>query len=226
MNGTVEIWTRRAVWALPVYGALLAVSTLSQQPDPESDFAAYAAYVTTPTFLLSHLVASIAGAAFGLIGVAALFVLTSDSSPRRAVSGAVLWAFGQVGLVSIFGVAAFAQPAIGRAFIDGDRAVAEAINADAYGDPLTVAAGLSLLSFVAAGILLGGAMRRIPGWARWIGVAFAASITVFAAGLLVDVPFIQPVAGIGVAIAGAAIALEAGSTGRVRAGMPSEGATV
>jgi hypothetical protein len=206
MSDRLNTWARTAVWAMPVYGALLAISTISQQPDFRTDFAAYAAYVTTSTFLVSHMLASIAGAAIGLVGMAALFVLTDHESPRRARSGFVLSAFGQVGLVSVFGVAAFVQPAIGRAFLDGERAVAEAINADVYGGPLVAAAAVSLLLFVAGGILLGTAMRRVRTWPRWIGTTFAASIAVFAVGVFVEVPFLQPLAAIGLTVAGVAIA--------------------
>jgi hypothetical protein len=210
MDDRLGTWARTAVWALPVWGVLLAVGTLTQQPDYRTEFADYAEYVTTPTFLASHLVASIAGAAVGLIGMVALFVLTEDTSPGRATSGFVLSAFGQVGLVSIFGVAAFAQPAIGRAFLDGQHSVAEPINADVYGGPLSATAGLSLLLFLVGGILLGSAARRVPAWPRWAGRAFAASITVFAIGVFVEIPFLQPLAGIGIAVASVEIARAAG----------------
>jgi hypothetical protein len=202
MSARLGSWARTAVWALPVYGALLAISTLTQQPDYGTDFAAYADYITTSAFLGSHLIASIAGAVFGLIGATALFVLTEHASPGRARWGFVLSAIGQVGLVSVIGVATFAQPAIGRAFLDGHRAIAEAINADVYGGPLVGTAALSVLSFVAGAILLGMAARRVTAWPRWIGAAFVASITVFAVGGFVVVPFLQPLAGIGVVVAG------------------------
>jgi hypothetical protein len=202
MSDRLGIWVRTAVWALPVYGALLAAGTLMQQPDYRTDFGAYAAYVATSTFLASHMIASIAGAAFGVVGIAALFVLTDDASPKRARSGFVLSAFGQVGLVSIFGVAAFVQPVIGRAFVAGQRAVAETINTDIYDGPLVPTAALSLVLFVAGGILLRTAARRVRTWPRWVGTVFAASITVFAVGVFVEIPFLQPIAGIAVAVAG------------------------
>lgn len=210
MNDRLGTWARRAVWALPVYGVLLAVGTITQQPDYRTDFAAYADYITTSTFLATHVIASIAGAAVGLIGMTALCALTEHVSPRRARWGFVSSAFGQIGLASIFGVAAFAQPAIGRAFLDGERAVTETINADVYGSPLFATAALSLLAFVAGGILLGGAARRVGTWPRSAGVTFTTSITVFAVGVFVEVPFLQPVAAIGLTVASVAIARAAG----------------
>ena len=194
----------------PGVGVLLAVGTVTQQPDYRTDFAAYAAYITTSTFLASHVIASIGGAVVGLLGMTALFVLTEHVSPKRARWGFVSSAFGQIGLASIFGVAAFAQPAIGRAFLDGERAVAEAINADVYGGPLFATAALSLLGFVTGGILLGGAARRVGTWPRWTGVTFATSISVFAVGVFIGVPFLQPLAAIALTVAGVAIARAAG----------------
>ena len=213
MHDRLGTWARTAVWALPVYGVLLAAGTITQQPDYRTDFASYADYVTTTTFLASHVIASIAGAAVGLIGMAALFVLTEDASPKRARWGFVSSAFGQIGLASIFGVAAFAQPAIGRAFLDGERAVAEAINADVYGGPLVAIATLSLLAFVASGVLLGGAARRMGTWPGWAGVTFTTSIVVFAVGVFVEVPFLQPLAAIALTVACLAIARAAGEPG-------------
>jgi hypothetical protein len=210
MSDRLGTWARTAVWALPVYGVLLAVGTITQQPDYRTDFAAYADYITTSTFLVSHVIASIGGAVVGLVGMSALSVLTEDVSPRRARWGFVSSASGQIGLASIFGVAAFAQPAIGRAFLDGEHAVSEAINTDVYGGPLFATAALSLLAFVAGGILLGGAARRVGTWPRWTGVTFTTSITVFAVGVFVEVPFLQPLAAIGLTVAGVAIARAAG----------------
>lgn len=161
MTDRLQNWGRLAVWAVPVYGVLLAVSTITQQPDYQTDFPAYAPYITTPQFLASHLIASIAGAGFGLVAAAALFILADRVAPRQARWGFVLWAFAQAGLVSVFGVAAFFESAIGRAFLDGSREVAVAINDDVYGGPLFTTAGLGLLSFIAGGILLGIAVSRI-----------------------------------------------------------------
>jgi hypothetical protein len=201
MTDRLENWGRLALWALPVYGALLAVSTITHQPDYQTDFPAYARYVTTSQFLLSHLFASITGAGFGVVGAAGLFIVADRMAPRLARWGFVLWTFAQVGLVSIFGVAAFFQPAIGRAFLNGGGDVAVAINENVYGGPLFVMVGLGLLLFIVAAILLGIAAGRtgtLPRWAAW---AFAASALLFVLSFfLVDV--IQPVGGLGIAVAG------------------------
>ena len=208
MTNRLQAWGRAALWALPVYGALLALSTITHQPDYETDFPAYARYVTTPQFLLSHLVASIGGAGFALLGGASLLILADHVAPRMARWGFVLWTFAQVGLVSVFGVAAFFQPPIGRAFLDGAGNVAVAINEDVYKGPLLVMVGLSLLLFIAAAILLGVAASRIGTFPRWAAWTFALSALVFVLTFfLFDVA--QPVGGLGIAAAGAGFVLGA-----------------
>jgi Na+/H+ antiporter NhaD/arsenite permease-like protein len=108
-------WGRIALWALGMYGVLLAASTITHQPDYATDFPSYANYVTTQQFLLSHLIGSIAGAAFGLIGGAALLVLAAQFAPQLAGWGFVTWTFAQVGAgVGLRG---------GRVLPAGDRAV-------------------------------------------------------------------------------------------------------
>jgi hypothetical protein len=44
---------RVGLWALPLYGLLLGLSTLTHQPSVD-DFDAYARYVTTDVFLVSR----------------------------------------------------------------------------------------------------------------------------------------------------------------------------
>ena len=208
MPDQVQSWGRKALWAIPVYGVLLAVSTITHQPDYEVDFPAYARYVTTQQFLLSHLVASIAGAGFGLVGASGLAILADQFAPRLARWGFVLWTFAQVGLVSVFGVAAFFQPAIGRAFLGGGGDIVVAVNDDVYGGPLFVTVGLSLLLFMIGAILLGIAGSRMTITPRWPGLVFAASSVIFVLSfILFDV--VQPLGGLGIAVAGVGFAAAA-----------------
>jgi hypothetical protein len=106
---------RAGVWLLPVYGALLTVSTLTHQPDPATEFDALSRYVTTDIFLVSHLGASILGAGLGLVGVvAALLVLVRGPAATSALVGAALTIVANTLLTAVFAAAAFTQPAIGR----------------------------------------------------------------------------------------------------------------
>jgi hypothetical protein len=170
---------RAGLWLLPIYGVLLALSTLTQQPDYSTDFRGYAEYVTTDRFLISHLGASIAGAALGLLGVLALLAfLTRGPAVTPAIVGTALTIVGNVGNIALFGVAAFAQPAIGRAYLDGAQGIPD-LNDDVYGTPLFATAGVGILCFVAGAILVGVAIARTARPLRWVGVGYAASLALF-----------------------------------------------
>ena len=199
-------FARIGLWLIPLYGALLALGTITQQPDYDTDFQGYAEYITTDRFLVSHIGASIAGAALGVVGiVAALAYLVRGRAVTAAVLGAASFIVGNVLLTSVFGVAAFAQPAIGDAFLGGMSGVRE-LNEDVYGPPLFATAGTGLVLFLAGASLLGVAIARLSASMKWIGIGFAASILVFVLGfLMLDVA--QPIGGALFALVGIALAL-------------------
>jgi hypothetical protein len=205
-TATAMPFARLGLWLIPIYGALLALSTLTRQPDYDTDFQGYAEYITTDRFLVSHLGASIAGAALGSLGVvAALAFLVRGPAVTAAILGAAFMIVGNVLFTALFGVAAFAQPAIGRAFLDGASGVRE-LNDDVYGTPLFATAGIGFVFFLAGGILLGVAIARVGRPLRWVGIGFAASLVLFVLGfLLLDIA--QPIAGALLAAVGVVLAL-------------------
>jgi hypothetical protein len=137
---------------------MLFLGTLTHQPDPQTAFGDFAAYVTTNTFLLSHLLNSILGAAIGSIGVIALaFFLQNSKAAGKALAGMVGTVAGNTLTASIFGVAAFAQPAMGRAFQAGQGNALDFYN-NVYAAPLFITALVSLLLFIVGGILTGMAI--------------------------------------------------------------------
>ncbi len=100
---------------LPVWGAVTIPATLAQQPDPKTDFAAYTDYVTTTPFLLGHLVGSIAGTVLGIVGIVGLaMILARTPAARAALAAATIAIVGCGLLLPVFGLATFAQPAIGK----------------------------------------------------------------------------------------------------------------
>jgi hypothetical protein len=205
-TATATRFARLGLWLIPLYGALLALSTLTRQPDYDTDFQGYAEYITTDRFLVSHLGASIAGAALGLLGVvAALAFLVRGPAVTPAILGAAFMIVGKVLFTALFGVAAFAQPAIGRAFLDGAAGVRD-LNDDVYGTPLFATAGIGFVFFLAGGILLGVAIARVGPPLRWVGIGFAASLVLFVLGfLLLDIA--QPIGGALLAVVGVVLAL-------------------
>ena len=106
----IEMYARRGVWALPIWGVLLFYGTFTHQPPYQTEFEAWSRYVTTTEFRVSHLVASILGAAIGIIGFIALSVALSPRAPRLATWALVTGVLGNTLTTAIFGVAAFAQP--------------------------------------------------------------------------------------------------------------------
>jgi len=197
---------RRWIWALPIWSLLLALTTLTHQPDPDTDFAAYADYVTTTPFRASHILGSIAGAALGLVGAFALtMLLTGTRGERTALRGVGLFTLGQTLTISVFGAAAFAQPAIGATAHRGDVELAAALDDLVYGPPLFATAAVGLLALIAGTVLLGRAATASRFVAPWAGRTFAAAgVTFYLTGLPGLV--LQPIAGVAMATAAIAIA--------------------
>ena len=171
MSSNMSTFARRALWALPVWAALLFYSTLTHQPDPQKDFAGFAAYVTTNEFLFSHLIASIGGAAIGSVGVIALMLFLQDTTvARRALTGMIATVTGNTLVSSVFGLAAFAQTAMGRLFQAGAQNALEFYN-QVYNGPLFATALVALLLFMIGGVFTGSAIAtcgRLPRWAGWV----------------------------------------------------------
>jgi hypothetical protein len=179
MTHQVSTFARRAIWALPLWAALLFFGTLTHQPDPQTAFADFAAYVTTNKFLLSHLLNSIAGAAIGSIGVTGLMLLLQDTkSAGKAITGMVATVTANTLTASIFGVAAFVQPAMGRVFLAGQDNALDFYN-EVYAAPLFLTALVSLLLFIVGGVFAGMAIAASDRLPRWTGWVYAATTTGF-----------------------------------------------
>jgi hypothetical protein len=197
---------RAGLWALPGYGVLLGLSTVTHQP-PVDDFEAYARYVSTDVFLVSHLGASIFGAALAILGaVAVTAYLVRGRAARLAVAGMVLTTVTNVFMAAAFGSAAFVQPGIGRAYLDGVAGM-PAVNADtAYGPALIATALTSTAFFIISAIVLGAAIARTDRRLRWHGIAYAVFLVLFAGpGFVFGV--LQPIAGFALASTTAALAV-------------------
>ena len=82
---TLTRYARIGLWALPIYGLANLIGTLSSQPDyhKAANFPAYARYIHTPSFLASHLTASVLWAGIGLLGFTALLSGLLDEAIAR-----------------------------------------------------------------------------------------------------------------------------------------------
>ncbi len=213
---------RIGLWALPLYGVLLGVSTLTHQP-PVSDFDAYARYVTTDVFLVSHLGASIFGAATAILGaIAATAFLVRGRAARTAVVGLVLTTVTNVFMAAAFGSATFVQPGIGRAHLAGVPGM-PALNADtAYGPALFVTALTSAFFLIVSASVLGVAIARTSRRLRWPGIAYPVLVAAFTLSGFV-LPSVQALSGFALAAATAALAVRLPRTLTPVAAAPADG---
>lgn len=179
---TLRDYALAGLWALPIYGLANFIGTLSSQPDYNKDFPAYARYIHTPSFLASHLGASMLGTGIGLIGFTALFVyLASQRASGVSAAALVTTILGNIPVIALFGVAAFAQRAIGKAYLAGHHDVIS-LNSTVYGTPLDITAAVGLVLFSAGAILFGIAIARSQSLPRSAGIILAASVPIFVVG--------------------------------------------
>ena len=204
----LERYVNLLVWAAPVWAVLLFVGTLGHQPPPQTAFPEYARFITTVAFLASHLIASLLGAAFGTLGFAAVFVILV----QRGAGALAMWAFvlfviGNTLATSVFGAAAFAQPAIGRMYLAGQTAQAVALQDDIYGVPLFATALPGVLLLTIGLVLFGVAVVRAAWVPRWAGITLAVSGPLFGIIGLILASAVQSVGAAGLVVSTLTIAL-------------------
>jgi len=194
-TGPLARAARLGLWALPVWAALLFAGTLTHQPSWKTHLASWSRYVTTPQFLASHLVASILGAGIGAVGMVALgAVLASRGRPRAGLWAMVTGVLANVVTTAVVGIAAFAQPAIGRDYLAGHTAQARllvntAVNGGWLNLTSLIGAALLIVSVVVAGV----AIARSGSLPRAAGIGFAISMLLFVIGAFPD-NFLQSIA--------------------------------
>ena len=206
----IDRYARLLIWVLPVWALLLFLGTLDHQPPPQTDFAGYASFTTTTRFLVSHLVASILGAAVGNVGFAALFVLlVRRGSGGVAFSALVAAVVGNTIATSVFGAAAFAQPAIGRMYLAGQTAQAVALQDDIYGVPLFATALVGVLLLAAGLVVFGVGVVRSAWLPRWSGILLVVSAPLFAIVGVILADLVQSIGALGLVASTAWIARSA-----------------
>jgi hypothetical protein len=194
-TGPLARAARLGLWALPVWAALLFAGSLDHQPSWKTHLADWSRYVTTPQFLASHLVASILGAAIGALGMVALgAVLASRGHPRAGLWAMVTGVFANVLSAAVFGIAAFAQPAIGRDYLAGHPAQARLLVSTAVNGGWLNVTGITVgVLLTAFAITAGVAVARTGSLPRTAGIGFAISVVLFVIGSAAD-NFVQSIA--------------------------------
>jgi len=194
MNDRSRKIARWMLWALPMWALMLLLGTLTSQPDPQTQFGAFAEYITTDRFLISHLVNSILGAAIGSLGFVALMMHLSDTrAAGRAWVGMLGMVAGNTLTAAVFGAAAFVQPAMGRLFLSG-QGDALALYNDVYAAPLFGTAVVGLLLFMIGGVVAGLAVSASGRLRRWPGWLLAIAVPLFAVGSTMVTVLVTPAA--------------------------------
>jgi hypothetical protein len=157
-------------------------------------------------FVVNHVGASILGAGLGLVGaVCAMVLMLRGPAAGTALVATAITIIGNVLFTSVFAAAAYAQPAIGRAFLDGMPG-AEGLYDDVYGAPLFTSLALGGVMFILGALLLGRALAGTAPSLRWAGWTYGASLVVFLVAAF-TVSFLQPVAAAVACAAGVVVAL-------------------
>ena len=107
----VNRWIGIGLLGLPLYGVLTFFSSLDPQPDPNTHYDAWARYVTTDSYVLTHLFLSDLGIVFAIFGTFALGVYLANSrAGRLGLVAMVVAVFASLLFLVVGGVSTFSVP--------------------------------------------------------------------------------------------------------------------
>ena len=168
-------WIGIGLLGLVLYGVLTFFSSLDPQPDPNTEYEAWAYYVSTTYYVLKHLFASILGLVFALFGTIALGAYLSRSrAGRMGLAAMVITIFGYALFLTIGGVSTFASPGEGQAYVAGGYEYAEIASTGFAVTVQTLTILLFTVLLLVGNGLLGVAIWRSGTLPRWAGVLWAA----------------------------------------------------
>jgi hypothetical protein len=98
-------WIGIGLLGLPLYGVLTFFSSLDPQPDPNTHYDAWARYVTTDSYVLTHLFLSDLGLILAIFGTFALGAyLARSRAGRMGLVAMAITAFGSLLFLLVGGV--------------------------------------------------------------------------------------------------------------------------
>jgi hypothetical protein len=203
-------WIRIGLLGLALYGALTFWSSLEGQPDPDTQREAWARYVTTNYYVISHVFGSILGLICLIFGVFALGVYLATSRAGRMG----LWAMVITVLVSALflplqGVTTFSAPEEGQAVLAGLEEFEEL--PPIFANTVFALTGLVVIVLGFVGhILVGVAVWRSGTLPRWAGALWAGANVLMYLSLVygstigpASTPFTVPLGAVVLVISGA-----------------------
>ncbi|MFB9653055.1 DUF4386 family protein [Pseudarthrobacter oxydans] len=169
-------WIRAGLWVLPASWLLTAWSSLEPQPDQEIDPVAWARFVSSDSYQVSHLVGSTGGTLLAVFGLFALgCFLAGSRSGRLALAAMVMAVAGTTLLLVPAVISTFVTPAVGRAYLAGNQDVMQL----EFPGSMSAAFMAGLLLAFAGTVLLGVAVWRSRMLPRWAGALWVAGAVVF-----------------------------------------------
>jgi hypothetical protein len=169
----IKRWIGVGLLGLPLYAALSFYSSLDPQPDPNTHYDAWARYVTTDHYVLSHLFASDIGLILAIFGTFALGAyLARSRAGRMGLVAMAIAVFGSALFLLVGGVSTFSSPEQGQMQLLGIEEVREM--------PTILAQTVMMATFVVSfllmlvgNVLLGVAVWRSGILPRWAGALWA-----------------------------------------------------
>src|SRR5918997_2583553 len=150
-------------------------SSLDPQPDPNTQYEAFARFVTTDGYVLKHLFLSELGVIFAIFGTIALGAyLTRSRAGRMGLWAMVITVLGSALVLTWTGVSTFATPQEGQAYLAGIEEyhkLPTSLAVTLQGATMIVSI---LLGFV-GNVLLGVAVWRSGILPKWSGALWAAA---------------------------------------------------
>ncbi len=166
-------WMGIGLVGLPLYGATTFYSSLDPQPDYTTHLEAWAHFVTTDSYALSHLFTSGLGTILAIFGTIALGAYLANSrAGRMGLAAMVIAVFSHALFLLIGGTSTFSTPFEGQIILAGMEEIEELPTLLA-----TTLQGLTqmvaiLLGFV-GNVLLGVAVWRSGILPKWAGALWA-----------------------------------------------------
>ena len=177
-------WIGAGLLGLPLYGVLSFFSSLNPQPDPNTHYDAWARYVTTDFYVLTHLFASDLGLILAIFGTFALGAyLARSRAGRMGLVAMAITVFGSLLFLMVGGVSTFSSPEQGQMHLQGIEGYREMPTILAQ-TAMMATFGVSFLLMLVGNVLLGVAIWRSTTLPRWAGALWAAGSALPMLGML------------------------------------------